>query len=41
MLFVMLRVFYIMMYVPICPSPQRRLGRAFMVNVAILFVGYR
>ena len=41
MLFVMLRMFYHDVCLQRAHSPQRRVGRAFMVNVAILFVGYR
>ena len=42
MLFVMLRMFYIMMYVSNMPTARSAVwAGAFMVNVAILFVGYR
>lgn len=42
MLFVMLRMFYIMMYVSNVPTARSAVwAGAFMVNVAILFVGYR
>ena len=42
MLFVMLRMFYIMMYVSSVPTARSAVwAGAFMVNVAILFVGYR
>ncbi|MBO9680137.1 MAPEG family protein [Paenacidovorax monticola] len=41
-LFVMLRVFYIMMYVADMPTVRSVVwGAAFFVNVAILFIGYR
>jgi len=41
-LFVMLRVFYIMMYVADMPTVRSAVwGAAFLVNVAILFIGYR
>lgn len=41
-LFVMLRVFYIMMYVADMPTVRSVVwGVAFFVNVAILFIGYR
>ncbi|KAB2894495.1 MAG: glutathione metabolism protein [Burkholderiaceae bacterium] len=41
-LFVMLRVFYIMMYVADMPTVRSAVwGAAFFVNVAILFIGYR
>ena len=42
MLFVMLRMFYIMMYVSNMPTARSAVwAGAFMVNVAIWFVGYR
>ena len=41
MLFVMLRIFYIMMYVSNMPTARSAVwGGAFFVNIAILFVGY-
>ncbi|WP_087744903.1 MULTISPECIES: MAPEG family protein [unclassified Acidovorax] len=41
-LFVMLRVFYIMMYVADMPRARSAVwGAAFLVNVAIFFIGYR
>jgi uncharacterized MAPEG superfamily protein len=40
--YVMLRVFYIMMYVSDMPTARSALwAGAFMVNIAILFIGYR
>lgn len=42
MLFVMLRMFYIMMYVSNMPMARSAVwAAAFVVNIAILFVGYR
>ena len=42
MLFVMLRMFYVMVYVSNMPTARSAVwAGAFMVNVAILFVGYR
>ena len=41
-LYVLLRLFYIMMYVSNMPTARSAVwAGAFMVNVAILFVGYR
>jgi uncharacterized MAPEG superfamily protein len=41
-LFVMLRIFYIMMYVSDMPRARSAVwGAAFLVNVAIFFIGYR
>ena len=41
MLFIMLRIFYIMMYVSNMPTARSAVwGAAFFVNIAILFVGY-
>jgi uncharacterized MAPEG superfamily protein len=41
-LYVMLRIFYIMMYVSDMPTARSALwAAAFLVNIAILFVGYR
>ena len=40
--FVMLRIFYIMMYVSDMPRARSAVwGAAFLVNVAIFFIGYR
>ena len=40
-LYVMLRIFYIMMYVSNMPTARSAVwGAAFFVNIAILFVGY-
>lgn len=42
LLFVMLRIFYIMMYVSDMPTVRSAVWAAgFLVNVAILFIGYR
>ncbi|ART48799.1 MAPEG family protein [Acidovorax carolinensis] len=41
-LFIMLRIFYIMMYVSDMPKARSAVwGAAFLVNVAIFFIGYR
>jgi len=41
-LFVMLRIFYIMMYVSDMPKARSMVwGAGFMVNIAIFFIGYR
>lgn len=41
-LYVMLRIFYIMMYVSDMPTVRSAIwAGAFLVNIAILFVGYR
>jgi uncharacterized MAPEG superfamily protein len=41
-LFVLLRVFYIMMYVADMPTARSAVwGAGFFVNIAILFIGYR
>ena len=41
-LYVMLRIFYIMMYVSDMPTARSALwAAAFLVNIAILFIGYR
>lgn len=41
LLYVMLRIFYIMMYVSNMPTARSAVwGAAFFVNIAILFVGY-
>jgi uncharacterized MAPEG superfamily protein len=41
-LFIMLRIFYIMMYVSDMPRARSAVwGAAFLVNIAILFIGYR
>ncbi|MBU0746817.1 MAG: MAPEG family protein [Gammaproteobacteria bacterium] len=41
-LYVMLRIFYIMMYVSDMPTARSALwAGAFLVNIAILFIGYR
>ena len=41
-LYVMLRIFYILMYVSDMPTARSALwAGAFLVNIAILFVGYR
>ncbi|MBP3981721.1 MAPEG family protein [Acidovorax sp. JG5] len=41
-LFIMLRIFYIMMYVADMPRARSAVwGAAFLVNVAIFFIGYR
>ena len=41
-LFVMLRIFYIMMYVSDMPKSRSMVwGAGFMVNIAIFFIGYR
>ena len=41
-LYVMLRIFYILMYVSDLPTARSALwASAFLVNIAILFVGYR
>ncbi|MBT9513535.1 MAG: MAPEG family protein [Acidovorax sp.] len=42
LLFVMLRIFYVMMYVSDMPTARSAVWAAgFLVNVAILFIGYR
>lgn len=42
LLYVMLRIFYIMMYVSDMPTVRSAVwAGAFLVNIAILFVGYR
>ena len=42
LLYVMLRIFYIMMYVSDMPTARSALwAAAFLVNIAILFIGYR
>ena len=42
LLYVMLRVFYILMYVSDMPTVRSAVwAGAFLVNIAILFVGYR
>ena len=41
-LFIMLRIFYVMMYVADMPTARSAVWAAgFLVNVAILFIGYR
>ena len=42
LLYVMLRIFYIMMYVSVMPTVRSVVwAAAFLVNIGILFVGYR